>query len=103
RAVNVLIARDTTAAERTLAISYKPGDRVHFRKANKQLGIERGSYATVLSADAERSEITIRVDKGRTISYDPRKAAPSRFTKAGYLLSRPEIAFSSRRRPTTWA
>lgn len=77
RGVNVLAPRDTTAAERTLAISYKPGDRVHFRKANRKLGIERGSYATVLSADAERNEITIRSDNGRTISYDPRQAAPA--------------------------
>lgn len=60
-----------TSADRGLAARYHAGDVVQYTKGSKEMGLERGSYATVLSVDARENTVTVRGSKGQTVTYDP--------------------------------
>jgi DNA primase catalytic core len=70
--------RGLTDADKRLATNYEPGNVIRWGKAGTLGGRGRvvsGQYTTVLSVDADRNEITIRVADSlgqHDISFDPR-------------------------------
>jgi ATP-dependent exoDNAse (exonuclease V) alpha subunit len=70
-----LLPRDISAADRTQADSYQAGDTIRFLRADAALGVAAKSYAQVIDADTCLNTITIQTEAGRTITYDPAKAA----------------------------
>lgn len=50
---------DITGADRAWAVRYQPGNVVQYTTGSKELGIERGSSATVLSTNARENTLTV--------------------------------------------
>ena len=64
---------DMTGAERTWAARYNPGDVLQYIAGSKAEGIERGSFATVQSVDARTNTLTVSLEGGSVVTYDPRR------------------------------
>jgi hypothetical protein len=62
---------DMTGADRTWAVRYQPGNVVEYTTGSKDLGIQRGSSATVLSTNARDSTVTVQKEDGQTVTYSP--------------------------------
>jgi ATP-dependent exoDNAse (exonuclease V) alpha subunit len=62
---------DITGADRGWAGRYQAGDVLHYIKGSKAQGMERGSYATVVSANSKDNQITVRRDDGQSVTYRP--------------------------------
>ncbi len=71
-AMQVLTPRnDMTGAERAWAAHYQAGDVLHYIRGSKELGIERGSYAQVVSANSKENLVTVQKQDGEQVTYDP--------------------------------
>ena len=64
---------DMTGADRAWAARYNVGDVLQYTAGSKSEGIERGSFATVRHVDAPRNALTVALDDGSSVSYDPRR------------------------------
>ena len=64
---------DMTGADRTWAARYNCGDVLQYTTGSKAEGIKRGSLATVQSVDAHANTVTVSVDSGSSVTYDPRR------------------------------
>ena len=64
---------DMTGADRSWAARYQPGDVLQYTTGSQVQGIKRGSVATVLAVDARENNITVSLEDGRTVTYDPRR------------------------------
>lgn len=64
---------DLTGADRQWAAKYHPEEVLHYTKGSKELGIDRGSYATVVNVDSKENRLTVRRDDGREVTYDPKR------------------------------
>jgi ATP-dependent exoDNAse (exonuclease V) alpha subunit len=64
---------DMTGADRTWAARYNPGDVLQYSTGSKAEGIERGSFATVQSVNARANTLTVSLEGGSTVTYDPRR------------------------------
>ena len=64
---------DMTGAERKWAARYNPGDVILYIAGSKAEGIERGSFATVQSVDARTNTLTVSLEGGSSVTYDPRR------------------------------
>ena len=74
QALRTLMHRsDMTGADRTWAARYNPGDVLQYNTGNKAGRIERGSFATVQSVDVRANTITVSLEGGSTVTYDPRR------------------------------
>lgn len=72
--ITVLTQRsELTSADRSWAAKYQPGDLLYYTRGSKQLGIERGSYGTVVSVDAEQNRLTVKRPDGEHVTYDPKR------------------------------
>lgn len=73
--LNVLVNRqDMTGTERKFALSYVPGeDIVRYNTASKVYGVEAGDYGRVLDANHRYNTITVRLESGREITYNPNR------------------------------
>ena len=72
QSMRVLISRsDMSGADRTWAARYDAGDIIHYHRGSKAIGIEKGSYATVVETQAKKNLLTVQTDRGERISYDP--------------------------------
>jgi len=72
--MDVLIQRsDLTGADRSWASKYQSGEVLHYTRGSKENGIERGSYATVVSTDPKENQITVQRQDGEHATYDPRR------------------------------
>jgi ATP-dependent exoDNAse (exonuclease V) alpha subunit len=70
--MHVLTARsDMTGADRAWAARYQPDDVLHYIRGSKEYGIERGSYAQVVSTDPKENLVTVKKPNGEQVSYDP--------------------------------
>lgn len=71
-AMRVLTPRnDMTGAERAWAAHYQTGDVLHYIRGSKELGIERGSYTQVVSANSKENLVTVQKQDGEQVTYDP--------------------------------
>ncbi len=64
---------DMTGPDRAWAVRYQPDNIVRYTTGSKELGIERGSTATVLSTDARSNTVTVQREDGQTVTYDPKR------------------------------
>lgn len=64
---------DLTGADRQWAAKYHPGEVLHYSKGSKEQGIEKGAYATITAVNPEANRLTVRLDKGNEITYDPKR------------------------------
>jgi conjugative relaxase-like TrwC/TraI family protein len=68
-AMTVLTQRsELTSADRNWAALYQPADVLYYTRGSKELGIERGTYATVVSTDSKANQLTV---DGKTASTSP--------------------------------
>jgi hypothetical protein len=72
--MNVLTPRsDMTSVDRSWAALYQPEDVLHYTRGSKEHGIEKGSYATVVSANHKENQITVQKPDGQQATYDPKR------------------------------
>jgi len=64
---------DMTGADRTWAARYNVGDVLHYHTGSIAEGIERNSYARVREADAHTNTLTVELENGASVTYDPRR------------------------------
>ena len=64
---------DMTGADRTWAARYNAGDVLQYTTGSKAAGIERDSFATVRTVDARANMLTVELENGTNVTYDPRR------------------------------
>jgi hypothetical protein len=64
---------DMTSVDRSWAAQYQLDDVLHYTRGSKEHGIEKGSYATVVSANYKENQITVQKPDGRQATYDPKR------------------------------
>src|ERR1700733_4290560 len=62
---------DMTGADREWAARYQTADVLHYIRGSKELGIERGSYAQVVTTDPKENLVTVQKPNGENVTYDP--------------------------------
>ena len=62
-----------TSADRNWAALYQPADVLYYTRGSKELGIERGTYATVISTDPKANQLTVEREDGQQVTYDPKR------------------------------
>ncbi|WP_263354216.1 MobF family relaxase [Acidicapsa acidisoli] len=73
-AMTVLTQRsELTSADRNWAALYQPADVLYYTRGSKELGIERGTYATVVSTDPKANQLTVEQWDGQQVTYDPKR------------------------------
>jgi len=76
RSFPVLVPRqDMTGAERTWASRYEVGDIVRYARGSKAVGIEPGSYSTVVDINPADNQLSVKKANGKLATYDPRRLA----------------------------
>jgi conjugative relaxase-like TrwC/TraI family protein len=66
--------QDMTGTERTFANAYVPGeDIIRYNRASKVYGIEVGDYALVTAKNHQENEITVHLENGRQLTYNPQR------------------------------
>ena len=72
--VRTLVPRqDLTGADRTWAERYELGNVLRYSRASKETGIGKGVYAQVKSIDAPKNWLTVQLQNGTELTYDPRR------------------------------
>jgi conjugative relaxase-like TrwC/TraI family protein len=71
--LSVLIAQDLGGADRKWAEKYHVGDVLQYMRGSKELGIEKGSYTTVVAINPKENRLTVEREDGKQISYDPQR------------------------------
>ena len=64
---------DMTGADRTWAARYNARDVLQYTTGSKTEGIERDSFATVRAVDARANTLTVELENGTNVTYDPRR------------------------------
>jgi conjugative relaxase-like TrwC/TraI family protein len=73
--MNVLVNRqDMTGTERKFALAYVPGeDIIRYNTRSKVYAVNAGDYGQVLDANHRDNAITVRLESGREITYNPER------------------------------
>jgi conjugative relaxase-like TrwC/TraI family protein len=71
----ILVNRqDMTGAERKFALMYVPNeDVIRYNKGSKVLEINKGDYGRVVNSDHRDNKLTVRLQDGREITYNPKR------------------------------
>ena len=70
----VLVQRqDMTGAERSWASHYEINDVVRYARGSKAVGIEAGTYGSVVAINPAANLLTVEKSSGEQASYDPRR------------------------------
>lgn len=71
----ILVNRqDMTGAERKFALMYVPNeDVIRYNKGSKVLEINRGDYGRVIGSDHRDNKLTVQLQDGREITYNPKR------------------------------
>jgi conjugative relaxase-like TrwC/TraI family protein len=64
--------QDMTGADRRWVSRYAANDQLRYSRGSN-VGIERGSYARVVSTDLENNLLTVEAKGGDLVTYDPRR------------------------------
>jgi hypothetical protein len=64
---------ELTSADRNWAALYQPADVLYYTRGSRELGIERGTYATVISTDPKANQLTVQREDGQQVTYDPKR------------------------------
>jgi conjugative relaxase-like TrwC/TraI family protein len=74
--LKVLIPRqEMTGAERQWVSQYEIGDVIRYTRGSKHMGIEAGSYATVVRVNPFSNELAVEQSSGNIVTYDARRLA----------------------------
>ena len=65
--------RDMTGADRAWANHYETGDVVRYARGSKSIGIDAGCYGTVAAINPSANLLTVEMQSGETVTYDPRR------------------------------
>jgi len=72
--LRVLVQRqDMTGADRAWANHYETGDVVRYARGSKNMGIEGGSYGTVVAINPNANLLSVEKASGELAAYDPRR------------------------------
>jgi conjugative relaxase-like TrwC/TraI family protein len=72
--LRVLIQRqDMTGADRAWTNHYEIGDVVRYARGSKSVGIEGGSYGTVVAINPNANLLSFEKASGEPVTYDPRR------------------------------
>ena len=70
----ILVQRqDMTGADRAWAKHYEVGDVIRYSRGSQMMGIEAGSYATVVGIDSPTNLLSVQNTAGQVVNYDPRR------------------------------
>jgi ATP-dependent exoDNAse (exonuclease V) alpha subunit len=70
----VLVQRqDMTGAERSWASHYEINDVVRYARGSKNIGIEAGTYSSVVAINPAANLLTVEKSSGDLTTYDPRR------------------------------
>jgi conjugative relaxase-like TrwC/TraI family protein len=70
----LVLRQDMTGAERKFALAYVPHeDIIHYNKGSKVLEINKGEYGRVLKTNHSDNELTVQLQDGRQITYNPKR------------------------------
>lgn len=70
----LVLRQDMTGAERKFALSYVPQeDIIRYNKGSKVFGIDKGDYARVMSTHHADNELTVQLQDGREVTYNPKR------------------------------
>ncbi len=70
----LVLRQDMTGAERKFALSYVPQeDIIRYNKGSKVFGINKGDYARVMSTSQADTELTVKLQDGREVTYNPKR------------------------------
>jgi hypothetical protein len=64
---------DMTGADRKWAARYSDGDVLQYTTGSKTEGIDRSTFSTVRSVDARANTLTVELQNGSSVTYDPRR------------------------------
>jgi conjugative relaxase-like TrwC/TraI family protein len=64
---------DMTGADRKWAARYEPGNVLQYTTGSKSEGIDRDSFATVRSIETRKNLLTVDLENGSSVTYDPRR------------------------------
>jgi conjugative relaxase-like TrwC/TraI family protein len=64
---------ELTSADRNWAALYQPTDVLYYTRGSKELGIDRGTYATVVSTNPKDNQLTVERQDGQHITYNPER------------------------------
>jgi len=71
-ALRVLAPRsDMTGADRTWAARYEAGDILRYQRGSNDIGIEKESYARVVSTNPKENLLTVQKQNGENVTYSP--------------------------------
>ena len=73
-----LVSHGYTAAEKSLAANYAPGDDVAFHRDYKRLGVKQGDERRVAGVDHELGTVTLEGPDGGAVSWRPRQVGGKR-------------------------
>ena len=65
--------QDLTGADRRWAARYAVNDQLRYSRGSNAIGIERGSYARVVSTNLQENLLTVETKTGDLVTYDPRR------------------------------
>jgi ATP-dependent exoDNAse (exonuclease V) alpha subunit len=70
----LVLRQDMTGAERKFALSYVPQeDIIRYNTVSKVFGINKGDYARVMSTTHAENELTVKLQDGREVTYNPKR------------------------------
>jgi ATP-dependent exoDNAse (exonuclease V) alpha subunit len=70
----ILIQRqEVTGAERRWASQYEIGDVVRYARGSKEVGIDVGTYASVVGTNPAMNQVSVEQASGNVVTYDPRR------------------------------
>jgi len=64
---------ELTSADRNWAALYQPADVLYYTRGSKELGIDRGTYATVVSTNPKDNQLTVQRQDGQHVTYNPER------------------------------
>lgn len=79
--VDIATGKGLTAPELKVARNYEPGDHVRFNRGARTLGLDAGAEGRVVSADPRKNHVTVQLEGGSRIEYDPRTVSGASVAK----------------------
>ena len=64
---------ELTSADRNWAALYQPADVLYYTRGSKELGVDRGTYATVVSTSPKDNQLTVERQDGQHVTYNPER------------------------------
>ena len=86
---------ELTSADRNWAALYQPADVLYYTRGSKELGIDRGTYATVVATSPKDNQLTVERQDGQHVTYNPERLTASQPTAKSSASSRRETGLSS--------